>query len=91
MYLNFGSQTKQQKYNMNGSAHVTVSLLNQQSNVNNSLSSVWKVLKMSHLNVLILAFSTNFCPIKTDLFGNTVWPQDSGFQKLDKLGYFWHF
>ena len=31
---------------------------------------------------LILAFSTNFCPIKTDLSGNTVWPQASGFQKL---------
>ena len=31
---------------------------------------VWKLLKMSHL---ILAFSTNFCPIKTDLSGNTVW------------------
>ena len=27
---------------------------------------------MSHLNFGILAFSTNFCPIKTDLSGNTV-------------------
>ena len=25
--------------------------------------------------IWILAFSTNFCPIKTDLSGNTVWPQ----------------
>ena len=36
---------------------------------------VWKLLKMSHLNFWILAFSTNFCPIKSDLSGNTVWPQ----------------
>ena len=28
-----------------------------------------KLLKMSHLNLLILAFSTNFCPIKIDLSG----------------------
>ena len=35
---------------------------------------VWKLLKMSHLNFLILAFSTNFWQITTDLSGNTVWP-----------------
>ena len=52
---------------------------------------VWKSLKMSHLNFLILAFSTNFCPIKTDMSGNTVWPQASGFQKLAKMEHFWHF
>ena len=34
--------------------------------------SVWKLLKMSHLNISILAFSTNLCPIKLDLSGNTV-------------------
>ena len=39
----------------------------------------------------ILAFFTNFCPIKTDLSGNTVWPQASGFQKLAKMDHFWHF
>ena len=39
----------------------------------------------------ILAFFTNFCPIKTDLSGNTVWPQTSGFQKLVKMDHFWHF
>ena len=51
-----------------------------------SLHIVWKLLKMSHLNFfLILAFSTNFCPIKTDLSGNTVWPQASGFQKVAKM------
>ena len=52
---------------------------------------VWKFLKMSHLNLWILALSTNFCPIKTDLSGNTVWPQALCFQKLAKLDYFWHF
>ena len=52
---------------------------------------VWNLLKMSHLNFWILAFSTNFCPIKTDLSGNTVWPQALGFQKLAKLDHFWHF
>ena len=52
------------------------------------LQSVWKLLKMSHFNFWILAFSTNFCPIKTDLSGNTVWPQTSGFQKLAKLSNF---
>ena len=39
----------------------------------------------------ILGFSTNFCPIKTVLSGNTVWPQASGFQKLAKMDHFWHF
>ena len=52
---------------------------------------VWKLLKMSHLNFWILAFSTIFCPIKTDMSGNTVWPQASGFQKLAKMDDFWHF
>ena len=45
----------------------------------------------SKCRISILAFSTSFCPIKTDLSGNTVWPQDSGFQKLPKLDHFWHF
>ena len=40
---------------------------------------------------LILAFSTNFCPNKTDMSGNTVWPQASGYQKLAKMDHFWHF
>ena len=34
--------------------------------------------------IWILAFSTNFCPIKTDMSGNTIWPQASVFQKLAK-------
>ena len=46
---------------------------------------------MSHLNFWILPFSTNFCRIKTDLSGNTVWPQASAFQKLAKMDQFWHF
>ena len=52
---------------------------------------VWKLLKMSHLKFLILAFSANFCPITSDLSGNTVWSQVSGFQKLAKIDHFWHF
>ena len=50
--------------------------------------NVWKLLKMSHLKFSILAFSTNFCPINTDLSGNTVWQQSSVFQKLAKLTIF---
>ena len=46
---------------------------------------------MSHLNCLLVAFPTIFCPIKTDLSGNTVWPQASGFQKLAKMDHFWAF
>ena len=49
---------------------------------------VWKSPKMSHLYSSILAFSTNFCPIKIDLSGNM---QASGFLKLAKVDYFWHF
>ena len=46
---------------------------------------VWKSTKMAHLNFWILAFSTNLWPIKTDLSGNTVWPQALSFQNLAKL------
>jgi len=52
---------------------------------------VWKLLKMSHLNFWNLAFSTNFCPIKTDLSGNTFWPQALVFPKLAKMDHFWYF
>ena len=31
-----------------------------------------------------MTFSNNFCLLKTELSGNTVWPQVSGFQKLAK-------
>ena len=59
-----------------------------------SISVFWK---LSTQNVafeflfFILAFSTNFCPIKIDMSGNTVWPQASCFQKLAKMDHFWHF
>ena len=46
------------------------------------IHSVWKSPKMSHLSFWILAFSTNFWPIKTDLSGNPVWPQALDFQKF---------
>ena len=49
---------------------------------------VWKLLKMSNLNFWKLAFSTDFCSIKSDLSGNTVWPQALGFQKTRQN---WHF
>ena len=42
---------------------------------------------MSHLNFSILVLSTNFCPIKTDMSGTIVWPQDSGVQKLVKINF----
>ena len=40
---------------------------------------------MSHLNFLNLAFSTNLCPIKIALSGNSVWPKASDYQKLAKM------
>ena len=39
---------------------------------------------MSHLNFWILATSTNFCLIKTDLSGNTVWLQALEFKNSPK-------
>ena len=51
---------------------------------------VWKLLKMSHLKMSILPFSTNFSSFESDLSGNNFWPQASGFQKLAKMKYFWH-
>jgi len=41
--------------------------------------------------VWIVAFSTNFCPIRVDLSGNTERPQALAFQKLAQLDHFWHF
>ena len=46
---------------------------------------------MLHLDFSILAFFTNFCPIKSDLSGNTIWPQAPSFQKLAKIDHFGHF
>ena len=45
----------------------------------------------SECRIWILAFFFIFCPIKTDLSGNTVWPQASVFQKLAKIDHCWHF
>ena len=45
----------------------------------------------SKCRIWILAFSANFCPIKTDQSGSTVWPQASDFQKLAQMENFWHF
>ena len=44
----------------------------------------------NHLKCLICDFSnfgilTNFCPIKIDLSGNTIWPKTSDFHKLAKM------
>ena len=46
---------------------------------------VWKSLKISHL---ILAFSFNICPIKIDLYSNTVWLQALRFSKTRQIDYF---
>ena len=48
-------------------------------------------LKCRIWSLQLLAFSTIFCSIKSDLSGNTVWPQASGFEKLAKMDNFWHF
>ena len=32
-----------------------------------------------------------FCPIKVNLSGNTVWPQATGFQNIAKIDHIWHF
>ena len=48
-------------------------------------------LRVSHFPEISIwiCFFTNFCPIKTDLSGSTVWMQASGFQKLAKMNHFW--
>ena len=38
-----------------------------------------------------LAFPTNFCPINSDLSGNTVWPSPIGFKELAKMVHIWQF
>ena len=60
----------------------------------NSLSSICHSTlfkNYSKCRICILACSTNFCPIKSDLSGNIAWPQASGFQKLAIMDHFWHF
>ena len=53
--------------------------------------STMKITQNVAFKFLNFGISTNFCPFKTDLSGNTVWPQASGFQKLAKMHHFWHF
>ena len=50
---------------------------------------VWKLLKVSHLNFVI--FHQFLSYFKTDLSGNTVWQQASGFQILAQMDHFWSF
>ena len=45
--------------------------------------SIWRVLA-----ILILAFFTNFCPIKSNSSGNTVRQVASDFQKLAKIDHY---
>ena len=44
-----------------------------------TFSRCLKITQNVTLDFFNLAFSTNFCPIKIDLFGNTFWPQAAGF------------
>ena len=57
------------------------------------IKNICRLFKMSHLDSsIIMAFSTNFCTIKIDLPGNTVWPLDRKFfKKSSRLDHFWHF
>ena len=47
-----------------------------------------KITQNVAFDLLNFAFSTNFCPVETDLAGNTVWPQALCFQKLAKMTIF---
>ena len=49
------------------------------------MHNVWKSPKLSQFSFSTMAFSNNFCPIESDLSGNTVWQQASGFQHIAKL------
>ena len=53
--------------------------------------NVWKSLKIVAFELFNFGISTNFCPSKNDLSGNTVWSQDSGFQKPTRMDLFGHF
>ena len=55
------------------------------------LAHCLKITQNVAFDFLMLAFSTNFCIIKSDLSGNAVWQQASDFQKLAKRDHFWHF
>ena len=53
-----------------------------------TISQCWKITQNVAYKFFNLGISINFCPIKSDLSGNTVWPQASGFQKLTKIDHF---
>ena len=55
------------------SIHITSIQINTKSLLH--CQSVWKSPKKSHSSFYFGAYSANFCPIKIDLSGNTVWPQ----------------
>ena len=59
--------------------------------VNSAGTHCLKITQNVAFEFLILAFSTNFCPIKIDLSGNTVWPQVVVLQKSRQIDHFWHF
>ena len=46
---------------------------------------------MTRMKVSILTLFITFCPIKSNLSGNTVQLQASGFKKLAKMDHFWAF
>ena len=52
------------------------------SSYNYGIHNEDEITQYSHLSFSTVALSTSFFPIKSDLSGNTVWPQASGFQKL---------
>ena len=54
-----------------------------------SFSHIFK--NYSKCRIWILAFSINFCPFKSDLFGNTIWLLSSGFPNLAGMDHFCHF
>ena len=73
-------------------SHILRNLRKLPENNNNEKShlcyTAWKSPKMSQSIFAIWAFSSNFCPIKVGLSGNTVWLQASGSQKSPKLTIF---
>ena len=56
-----------------------------------TLSQCLKITQNVAFELINFGIFHQFLSIKTDLSGNTVWPQASGFQKLAKLDHFGHF
>ena len=53
-----------------------------------TISQCWKITQNVAYKFFNLGISINFCPIKSDLSGNTVWLPSSGCQNLAKLTIF---